>query len=209
VLYLSKGDLEQAIPPLERSLGICQAWHTQIQWYAVAATLGRAYALSRRFTEALPLLEQAVSIRTRFIYPRMLSSLGEAYLLVGRMQAAREAAEGALTLARTQSERGHESWALRLLGQICAHDVPPQVEQAGRFYHQALALAEELEMHPLVAHCHLGLGKLYRRTGTREQAHEHLTTATTMYREMGMRFWLEQAEAEMRALATTASPQPG
>ena len=53
---------------------------------------------------------------------------------------------------------------------------------------------------PLVAHCHLGLGKLYRRTGKREQAHEHLTTATTMYREMDMRFWLEQAEVEMKAL---------
>ena len=48
-------------------------------------------------------------------------------------------------------------------------------------------------MRPLVAHCHLGLGKLYRRTGKREQAREHLTTATTMYREMDMRFWLEQA----------------
>ena len=68
-------------------------------------------------------------------------------------------------------------------------------------YRQALALAEPRGMRPLVAHCHLGLGKLYRRTGKREQAQEHLTTATTMYREMDMRFWLEQAEAEMRELA--------
>ena len=51
-------------------------------------------------------------------------------------------------------------------------------------------------MRPLVAHCHLGLGKLYRRTGKREQAQEHLITATTMYREMDMRFWLEQAAGE-------------
>jgi hypothetical protein len=56
-------------------------------------------------------------------------------------------------------------------------------------------------MRPLVAHCRLSLGKLYRRTGKREQAQEHLTTATTMYREMDMRFWLEQAEGEMRELA--------
>ena len=41
-------------------------------------------------------------------------------------------------------------------------------------------------MRPLVAHCHLGLGKLYLRTGKREQAQEHFATATTMYREMGM-----------------------
>jgi hypothetical protein len=53
-------------------------------------------------------------------------------------------------------------------------------------------------MRPLVAHCHLGLGKLSRGTGKSEQAQEHLTTATTMYREMDMRFWLEQAEAELR-----------
>jgi hypothetical protein len=48
-------------------------------------------------------------------------------------------------------------------------------------------------MRPLVAHCHLGLGKLYWRTNDREQAQEHFATATTMYREMDMRFWLEQA----------------
>ena len=53
-------------------------------------------------------------------------------------------------------------------------------------------------MRPLVAHCHLGLGKLYRRTGDRAKAEEHLATATTMYREMGMRFWLEKAEAALK-----------
>ncbi len=56
-------------------------------------------------------------------------------------------------------------------------------------------------MRPLVAHCHLGLGGLCGRTGNLEQAQEHLTTATTMYREMDMRFWLEKAEAEMAGLA--------
>jgi uncharacterized protein HemY len=56
-------------------------------------------------------------------------------------------------------------------------------------------------MRPLVAHCHLGLGKLYRRTGKHDQASEHLTTATTMYREMDMRFWLEKAEAELSRLS--------
>jgi hypothetical protein len=51
-------------------------------------------------------------------------------------------------------------------------------------------------MRPLVAHCHLGLGKLYRLTDTREQARKHLTTATTMYREIGMTYWLKKAEGE-------------
>ena len=53
-------------------------------------------------------------------------------------------------------------------------------------------------MRPLVAHCHLGLGKLYRRTGDRAKAKEHLTTAATMYREMDMSFWLEKAEGALK-----------
>jgi hypothetical protein len=39
--------------------------------------------------------------------------------------------------------------------------------------------------------------QLYHRTDTREPAQEHPTTATTMYRDMGMTYWLEKAEAEM------------
>ena len=62
-------------------------------------------------------------------------------------------------------------------------------------------MATELGMRPLAAHCHLGLGKLYRRTGKREQAQEHFITATTMYREMGMMYWLERTEAEQAELA--------
>jgi hypothetical protein len=53
-------------------------------------------------------------------------------------------------------------------------------------------------MRPLVAHCHLGLGKLHRRVDKRPDAQEHLTSATTMYREMDMQFYLEQAEAAMK-----------
>jgi Tetratricopeptide repeat len=70
---------------------------------------------------------------------------------------------------------------------------------AERHYQQALALAAELGMRPLVAHCHLGLGKLYHRTNKREHAFEHLATATMIYRDMGMTYWLEKAEAELNA----------
>jgi hypothetical protein len=51
------------------------------------------------------------------------------------------------------------------------------------------------------AHCHLRLGELHARTDQREQAHKHLTTATRMYREMEMRFWIERARADAEELA--------
>ena len=127
--------------------------------------------------------------------PPSLRWRAEVCFLTGRRAEALEAGEQGLTSYRHRGERGPEGWVLHLLGEIAASDDPIEVARADGYYRQALALATEFGMRPLAAHCHLGLGKLYRRTGDRAKADEHLTAATTMYREMGMGFWLEQAEA--------------
>jgi Flp pilus assembly protein TadD len=88
-----------------------------------------------------------------------------------------------------------------LLGDIAAHPDRFEVDTAEAHYRQALALAEALGLRPLAAHCHLGFGVLYRGAGTRQEAREHLTTAVTMFGEMDMRYWREQAEAELKELA--------
>src|SRR5881397_2578755 len=111
-------------------------------------------------------------------------SLGEAHLLADQVEDARACADRAVMLTRERGGRGYEAWALRLLGEIVSHQNPPGVETAEAHYGAALAVASELGMRPLVAHCHLGLGKLYRRTGDGGKAPAHLTTAATMYREM-------------------------
>ena len=76
-----------------------------------------------------------------------------------------------------------------------AHASPPDAVQAEAHYRQALVLAEELGMRPLVAHCHRGLGTLYATTGQWEQACTALSTAIEMYQSMDMTFWLPEAEA--------------
>ena len=123
--------------------------------------------------------------------------VSEAYLLAGRMQEAVQLAERALDLARAHKERGHEAWALRLLGEVATHQAPLEIELAEHHYRQALALAEELGMRPLQAHCHRGLGTLYARTGQREQARTALSTAIEMYQSMEMTFWLPETEAAL------------
>ena len=118
-----------------------------------------------------------------------------ACLQAGRIGAATSHAEEALALSRRLGARGSEAHALCLAGDIASAG---GAEDAEGDYREALALASTLGMRPLVAHCHFGLGQLYRRTGDQAKAHEHLTTATTMYREMGMAFWLEKAEGALR-----------
>ena len=87
--------------------------------------------------------------------------------------------------------------ALCALGDIAAQHDSPDVEQAQTHYLQALALATELGMRPLQAHCHLGLGTLYARTGQWEQARAELAAALVLYRDMAMTFWLPQTEAAL------------
>jgi tetratricopeptide (TPR) repeat protein len=148
-------------------------------------------------------LEEAVAAGKAMnsLDPSTLVSLGQAYLSAERSEDASRCAREALAVCRQRATRNVEADALHLIGDIASRQEPPALEEATQHYREALALAGELGMRPLIAHCHLGLGKLSRRTGKREQAREHLTTATTMYREMEMRFWLEQAAAEMRELA--------
>jgi hypothetical protein len=118
-------------------------------------------------------------------------------MLTGRLEEAHALAEGALALARAHQERGLQAYALRLLGEIAARRHPSESTQGEAHYRQALALADELGMRPLQAHCRLGLGKLYAPTGPRQQAHAELSAAIELYRAMDMTFWLPQAEAAL------------
>jgi tetratricopeptide (TPR) repeat protein len=90
-----------------------------------------------------------------------------------------------------------EAYVYRLLGDVAIRHEPPDIDQATTHYHQAFALAEEVGMRPLQAHCHLGLGTLYATTGQRQQACAALSTAIALYRDMDMTFWLPQAEAAL------------
>jgi predicted protein tyrosine phosphatase len=142
-------------------------------------------------------MEQAMATETVGYQALCSLPLGEAQVLAGRLEEAHALAERTLVLARAHQERGHQAYTLRLLGDIAARRDPPQVELAAAHYQQALALAEELGMRPLVAHCHLGLGTLSAAASQRQQARAALSTAMALYRAMDMTFWLHQAEAAL------------
>jgi tetratricopeptide (TPR) repeat protein len=159
------------------------------------AQIGEASEALNRLREGEPLLER-LAARGVFAYRGWAyHSLGRAALLLGRLDEARRLADRAV-----ESSMGHHGFAAHarhLLGDVATHPDQFHAQSGEAHYRQAMALAEPRGMRPLIAHCHLGLGTLYRRTGDQAKAQEHLTTATTMYREMGMTFWLEKADAEL------------
>jgi hypothetical protein len=119
-------------------------------------------------------------------------------LVLGRLDDARRLVDRAVEFSA--GRQGLMAHALHLLGNIATHADSFDAETGEAHYRQALALAEPRGMRPLIAHCHLGLSKLYQCTGRQKQGREHLTTATAMYREMDMSFYLQQAEAVTREL---------
>jgi DNA-binding NtrC family response regulator/tetratricopeptide (TPR) repeat protein len=198
---LLQGNLHAAIAALEHAHDLSRAWRIPGFPPFLLSDLGAAYSRSGRVDEALAVLEEVLAqARSQGVLveeSRRLAHLGEARLMAGQLDQATAAAHRALEHAREHTERGNEALALHLIGEIAAQHDRPDVTTAEAHYRAAMALASELGMRPLVAHCHLGLGRLAARTGNAGNARQFLTTAATMYREMGMSFWLGKAEAAL------------
>ena len=201
-LAVLQSDFSRAIGLLERAYALCREWSIGFMTPFAMWSLAYAYALSGRVEEGLALLRQALTAYEskgfRAYSSLILVHLGEVSLLADRLEDARAYAGRALVRTREREERGYEAYALRLLGEVVSRRQPTEREAVESHYDQALARATELGLRPLVAHCHLGLGKLQRRESGEDAARRHLTTAATLYREMEMRLWLEQAEAGIK-----------
>jgi len=200
--HLYQGRFDDAAVSLERGLDVCRRWEISLHRPWLAGVLGYTRALSGQVSNGLTLLHEAVDEAQRSgrlaSQTWRLTRLGEASLLAGRPDEAATWADRALEQSRKCGERGLEAWALRVQAEVASAQEGHAPAQARERYDEALALAQALEMRPLVAHCHRGLGRLYGRGGDGEKAREHLTTAATLYREMDMGFYVVQAEAEIR-----------
>jgi tetratricopeptide (TPR) repeat protein len=195
---LLKGDWAKARSLVERWIAVARTGNVFIHLPLAVASSAWALAQLGEASEALNRLQEGEQLLVRREVtgpgrPGWVDRLlGRTCLLLGRLDDARRLGDAA-------AECRFAADALLLLGDIATHPDRFDAERGEAHYRQALALAEPRGMRPLVAHCHLGLGKLYRRIGKRELAREHLTTATTLYREMDMPFWLAKAEVEIDA----------
>ena len=201
VLYLLKGDWKRARSLIERGLSVFRAGRMFLR----TAVASSAWVLAQlgETSEALSRVRECEQLGERLAASGVVGhrgwadqSLGRTCLLLGRLDEARRLGERAIECS--PGHVGFAAHAFHLLGDIATHPDRFDAARGEAHYREALALAVPRSMRPLLAHCHLGLGKLYRGTGEREQAREHFTIATAMYREMDMQFWLEQAEAAMK-----------
>jgi tetratricopeptide (TPR) repeat protein len=165
--------------------------------------LGYAYALAGRISDGIPLLQkandQSEAIGRKGGWALRLTWLAHASLLQGRIGAAREHCQRALTLANEGGERGYQAWALKVLGDIAQKELADP-SQAYDHYNASMNLARELAMRPLQAQIHFGLGRLHRREYQLEKARTELSLALASYRSMEMPFWINKVEQQLNTL---------
>jgi class 3 adenylate cyclase/DNA-binding SARP family transcriptional activator len=199
--HLYEGKWVQARSLMERWIAVCRTGNILIMLPPALSSCAWVLAQLGERSEALNLLREGEQLIEREEMNQRgwtYQALGRAALLLDRLDEARRLANRALE--SSPSHFGFAAHAQCLLGEIAIHPDRFDAESGEVHYRQALALAMPRGMRVLVAHSQLGLGKLYQRTGKLDQARDHLATATTMYREMDMRFGLERAKAEMRQL---------
>jgi len=197
-----QGEVERAASILDRGLRTDPGEAIGRAWPFVASALGTAWIGLGRLDDALPLLEQAVeravAMKLMANHPLRLVRLAEAHVMAGRPESASPLATRAIDLAQEQRERGHEAYALKLLGDVWAMRDDADPDRAEDHYRKALALAVQLGMRPLQGHCHLGLGRLASRRGDGDAVGAALAAAHDLFQELRMTFWLRQLEAVAR-----------
>jgi tetratricopeptide (TPR) repeat protein len=191
-VHFLRGEWAQVIEIAESARALASARSIGLWLRPFTVLLGTARAHAGRVAEAVALLEAEVHLSLRVYRSRWLGCLAEAYLLQREAGKAAELANQALEAARERGERGREATALWLLGEAATLQDAGD-GRAATYLRESLALAEELDQRPLVAHCRAGLGQLHRRIGRKDEARGHLAAATAMYGEMGMTYWLARA----------------
>ena len=199
--YLRWGKLQSALPLLEKGYQMCLLSKIQFLHSFTAGALSQAYLLTDEPSRAREVLKESTGpgILERgvwTVYP--VAILADAYRAAGEAALALETAFRALALADEGQARGFAAWAMWVTARI--HSGANRPEEAEKWYRRALERASALLMKPLVAHCHLGLGRLNGTVSGEVKTREHLAAAATMYREMDMGFWLKQAETELMTL---------
>jgi tetratricopeptide (TPR) repeat protein len=199
-----RGDFAPALALYEQVLELSEK-EGMTFWVSTAALfLGRTLADLGRAEEGLAHSLRGIALQeqmgTRVNLASLRSTHAATLLLAGRIADAHAEAERALEIARAAGERLGEAGALATLGRVLSASGPAEVGAATTAWQQSLALAAELGMRPLVALCHLNLGRVCAQAADRGGARDQLAIAATLFREMGMATFLKQAEAELESI---------
>jgi class 3 adenylate cyclase/tetratricopeptide (TPR) repeat protein len=155
IVLVYAGRVDEAIPLLEATDATCREKQFLGQRINALRNLGRAYAQARRPREAITASEEAIRLHegAKVYVNRSLKhgTIARAYLQLGQLELAQQAADTALEFSERCGERGWTGWckldaaeiALRRGDRAAAETLADEAQE----------IAEELGMRPLLERC--------------------------------------------------------
>ena len=208
-LRLLRGDLSEARDYLERAVSL--ASDNGNKWYESQAlrTLGRCYISIGAKAEAFGTLNRALAVAERIgdrqavLESKLL--LAESNLAVGDTAACISlVGEVASEISDASSDIALRGETDRLLGSVAIvnSDTPQAIQHFGR----CVSIFDLLGDRYRNGRAHLDLGRAYMLAHS-ELAGEHLTRAVNIFRELGARLDLEEAESLSHDFSRTPRQQ--
>jgi class 3 adenylate cyclase/tetratricopeptide (TPR) repeat protein len=189
---LNKGDCSAAVLVFDRLLDVCATHDLDAYASRIMAGLGRTIARLGEVREGLALLEKAVAL-DETAEPQLTRSLTliayvEVLLLAGKFDTALSTVTDLLRRTRCLGERGaeaHVCWLAATIHAVRAVNLEAGVE----LIEAATTIAGELDLQPLLAHCHLTRADLYRRRGLQAEADTYQDRGEKLLGRLGMKPW--------------------
>ena len=136
LVWMRRGQLDRALALLQKSLDACREKNLDVWRPIPSSLLGLTCMLLGRADEGLRLLGDGVLLTEELGVKAYLSlwtaNLGEGLLVAGQVERARTVAPARPRSRVAHKERGHQAWALRLLGDIAARGVPDEAGAADK-----------------------------------------------------------------------------
>ncbi len=205
-IHALTGDADAAIAECQRGLEYSP---DPVNSAVVRGHLGYAYLEKGDVARAVSLLEQSIAQIGQFGFRRLegrfLTFLGEACLLGGQFEKARDLVGRGLQITREARYWYGLGWAQLALGRVDL--ARGALAEATTSLHEALGTFERIEARFMAARTWLALAELAGAQADRQAAARALTEAYQAFEALGVRRYEERAEALARRLGVTLRPR--
>jgi tetratricopeptide (TPR) repeat protein len=199
-----KGDWKPAIDHLQNSIKINEEVKFLLGLASSWSALGYSNSCLGDSEMGRRCVENGLKIQREGGFEWLLSThslyLGSICFQQGNLKSALNYVEEALRLSQKNYEKHLEALSWIWLGRIVGRTETAQIRKAEEYLLRGMNMLDELKLKPYYTQSHLFLGELYANAGRKQEALQNLKKAESMYREMGMDYWLGKAQEALKSL---------
>jgi tetratricopeptide (TPR) repeat protein len=199
-----KGDGEAAARRLQDAIKHMEGSQSLLFLGVGWSWLGYSHCLMGQGKTAVDLTEKGLKMHTDLGIPwwRSMCHLycSLTHFELGDTGEARRHGELALQFSVENKERQMQGLSRAWLGRVVVKTDPTQIDVAEQHIQEGINLLEELGTVAFSGLGYLWLGEVYAGAGRTEEALAPLKKAETMFRQMGMDYWLGKAQTALARL---------